>query len=65
MSQLDDRMVAMNTRLDEATSEILALLEQLRDESLSETGRTALEQAETKVAGLADIVPGPTAPKTE
>lgn len=59
MSQLDDRLVAMNTRLDEATTEILDLLGRLREESLTDTGRAALEQAETKVAGLADIVPNP------
>ena len=60
MSQLDDRVIAMNTRLDEASSEILALLGQLRDETLTQAGQDALSQAETKVAALADIVPGPT-----
>jgi hypothetical protein len=60
MSQLDTRIEALNTRLDEATSEILALLGQLNDETLSAEGQAALAQAETKVAALADIVPGPT-----
>ena len=61
MSQLDDRVIAMNTRLDEASSEILELLRGLRDESLTEDGQAALAQAETKVAALADIVPNPEA----
>ena len=61
MSQLDDRLVAMDARINEATTEILALLEQLRNESLSDTGRAALEDAETKVNALADIVPNPEA----
>lgn len=51
----------MNTRLDEASSEILELLRGLRDESLTEDGQAALAQAETKVAALADIVPNPEA----
>lgn len=59
MSQLDDRMTALSTRVDEASAEILALLETLRNESLTETGRAALENAEAKIAGLADIVPNP------
>lgn len=59
MSQLDERMEAISTRVDEAVTEITALLEQLRNETLSEAGRAALDNVEAKVNALADVVPNP------
>ena len=57
MSQLDDRMIAVQGRIDEAATEIVDLINKLRDENLTETGRAALDDIEAKANALADIVP--------
>ena len=62
MSQLDDRMIAVQGRIDEAATEIVDLINQLRNENLTDTGRAALDDIEAKANALADIVPNPEPP---
>lgn len=59
MSQLDDRMIAIQGRIDEAAQELIDLVTQLRNENLTDTGRAALDDIEAKANALADIVPNP------
>lgn len=64
MSAIDDRMAAISARVDEAATEIVDLINSLRDETLSEEGRAKLDNIEAKVNALADIVPNPEPPPT-
>lgn len=57
MANINETLQAINTRLDEATTELLALIGQLQGEQLTPEGRAALEQIKTKVDALADVVP--------
>lgn len=57
MADINARLAGIETRLAEASTEILALIETLRGEQLSDAGRTALDAIEAKANALADIVP--------
>lgn len=58
---LQERFDAVDKRLDEASTEILALIQSLKDQlangTLTPEAEASLEALETKAASLADIVP--------
>lgn len=60
---LQERFDAVDKRLDEASTEILALIQSLKDQlangTLTPEAEASLEALETKAAALADIVPNP------
>lgn len=56
MANINERLQSIDTRLGEASTEILALIEKLQGESLSPEGRIALDSLESKANALADIV---------
>lgn len=60
MANINETLAGINARLTEASTEILALIEELRNEQLTPAGREALAQIEAKANALADIVPNPT-----
>lgn len=57
MATIEERFTAVNAKLDEASSEILALIQQLRDEGVTPAAEAILQQIEAKAGALADIVP--------
>lgn len=63
MGAVEDRLEAVNAKLTEASTEIPALVQQLRDEiaanAVQESTLAALEAAGS---GLADLVPNPPPP---
>lgn len=64
MATINDRFTAINTKLTEASTEILAELEKLRGETLSDEARASLDAIEAKANAMADIVPNtPTPPE--
>lgn len=56
MADINERLTAIQTRLTEASEEILALIKKLQDEQLTDEGRKALDAIEAKANALADIV---------
>lgn len=63
MANINEIFKGINDRLSEASTEILALIEQLGSEQLTPEGRESLRQIEEKANALADIVPNtPPAP---
>lgn len=56
MADINERLKGINTRLVEASEEILALIKKLQDEQLSDEGRKALDGIEAIGNALADIV---------
>lgn len=58
MANINETLAGINTRLDEATTELLALIGTLTNEQLTPEGRAALDAIKTKVDALADVVPG-------
>lgn len=62
MATIEERFTAVNAKLDEASSEILALIQQLRDGGVTPEAEAILQQIEAKAGALADIVPNPPAP---
>ncbi len=59
MATIEERFAAVNTRLDEASAEIIALIQSLRDLGVTPAAEAILVQIEGKAAALADIVPNP------
>ena len=59
MATADERLAGVETALDEASTEILALIAKLRGESLSAEGLATLDRLEVKAKALADVVPNP------
>lgn len=59
MATIEERFAAVNTRLDEASTEIIALIGQLRDQGVTPAAEAILQQIEAKANALADIVPNP------
>ncbi len=59
MATIEERFAAIGGRLDEASAEIIALIQSLRDTGVTPAAEAILETIETKAAALADIVPGP------
>lgn len=58
MSELDDRFNAISTKLDEASGEILAEIEKLKNGgTLTPEQEAALAAIEAKANALADIAP--------
>lgn len=57
MANINETLVNMNNRLIEAKAELLALIEKLRSEELTDEGRAALASAEAIANALADVVP--------
>ena len=57
MSQVDERLSAVETAVNEAADEILAELSKLRSESLTEAGLATLGRLETKAEALRNISP--------
>lgn len=64
MANINETLAGINTRLTEASTEILALIKQLGDERLTPEGRAALEAIEAKATALADIVANVEPPPT-
>lgn len=62
MANINERLAGIETKLSEASTEILALIETLRSESLTPEGKAALDAIEAKATALADIVPTPAPP---
>ena len=63
MATIEERFTAINTRLDEASTELLALIETLRNQGVTPAAEAVLVQIEAKANALADIVPNvPPAP---
>lgn len=56
MGDINERLQGIETRINEASEEILALIKKLQDEQLTDEGRKALEAIEKKANALADIV---------
>lgn len=63
MSTILERFEGVNARLDEAASEILALIQELRDQGVTPEAEAVLVQIEAKAQALADIVPNPPSPQ--
>lgn len=63
MSTILERFEGVNARLDEAASEILALIQELRDQGVTPEAEAVLAQIEAKAQALADIVPNPPPPQ--
>lgn len=59
MANINERLTAIETRMTEASKEILELIETLKSEQLTPEGRAALDAIEVKATALADIVPNP------
>lgn len=60
MATINERLAGIETKLSEASAEILALIETLKSEQLTPEGRAALDTIEARATALADIVPNPT-----
>lgn len=56
MGDINERLKGIETRINEASEEILALIKKLQDEQLTDEGRKALDAIEKKANALADIV---------
>lgn len=59
MATLLERFEAVEAKLEEAATEILALIEQLRSQGVTPEAEAVLVQIEAKANALADIVPNP------
>lgn len=63
MATLQERFDAIETKLDEGSSELLAELKTLRDQLagsvLTPEAEATLQRIEAKSKGIADIIPGP------
>lgn len=59
MATIEERFTAVNDKLAEASTEILALLEELRALGVTPEAEAVLAQIEAKANALADIVPNP------
>lgn len=56
MANINERLKGIETKLTEASDEILKLIETLKNEQLSDEGRKALDAIEAKAIAFADIV---------
>lgn len=63
MATLQERFDAIEAKLDEGSSELLAELKTLRDQLagsvLTPEAEATLQRIEAKSKGIADIIPGP------
>lgn len=59
MASVDERLDGVETSLNEASAELITLIETLRGEVVSEQGLATLSRIETVARALADIVPNP------
>lgn len=59
MATIEERFSAISAKLDEASTEILALIETLRGQGVSSEAEAILTQIEAKANALADVVPNP------
>lgn len=57
MATIEERFAAISAKMDEASQEILALIQKLRDEDVTPAAEAILVQIEAKANALADIVP--------
>lgn len=62
MANINERLAGIETKLGEASTEILALIETLRNEQMSAAGLAALDAIEAKANALAEIVPNEAQP---
>lgn len=65
MATVTERLAAVEGRLDEASTEILAEIAKLKEENLSPEGEATLARLESKANALADIVGNVPAPPAE
>ncbi len=57
MDTLETRFTALEAKLDEASSEILAELQDLRDSGITPEAEAIIARIEAKVTALADVSP--------
>lgn len=57
MATIEERFNAISAKLDEASAEILALIETLRGQGVTPAAEAILQQIEAKANALADVVP--------
>lgn len=62
MANINERLAGIETKLGEASTEILALIETLRNEQMSAAGLAALDKIEANANALAEIVPNEAQP---
>lgn len=59
MATIEERFSGISAKLDEASTEILALIESLRGQGVTPEAEAILQQIEAKANALADVVPNP------